>query len=115
MAEEIKSPATNVPRVMVFSVFLNGLMAMVMVVVVLFTLQDPETVLAGPTTLLFMNIFLQAIPSTAGAIFMATILFFVTLCGEISFVAATSRMTWAFARDRGLPGWSLISKVSHLD
>lgn len=33
-------------------------------------------------------------------------------CGAIGFAATASRMTWSFARDRGLPFYKVISKVS---
>ena len=111
MSEEIKSPATNVPRAMLFSVFLNGLLAIGMLVTLLFCIGDPVAVLGGPTPFPFMNIFLLSISSTAGAITMAVVVFCLTLCATISALAASSRMTWAFARDRGIPGWRIFAKV----
>lgn len=30
----------------------------------------------------------------------------------VGFVAGTSRQLWVFARDRGVPGWRIVSKVS---
>ncbi len=35
-------------------------------------------------------------------------------CAVIGFLATASRMTWSFARDRGLPFHNLISKVQFI-
>lgn len=109
MSEEIQNAAAVVPNAMVLSITLNGVMGLGMLIAALFCLGDVETVLAAPYA--FMAIFQQAVGSDAGATAMSALVTVLMICALISFVATGSRMTWSFARDRGLPGWYYISKV----
>lgn len=43
---------------------------------------------------------------------MASLIVGLLLCAVIGFLATASRMTWSFARDRGLPFHRFISKAS---
>ena len=112
MAEEIKNAAVVVPRAMIFSIAINGIMGFGMLLALLFCLGDPETALSTPTGYPFIAIFLQAVDSVSGALTMSAIITTLATLGTISWVAGASRMTWSFARDRGLPGWRYLSKVS---
>jgi choline transport protein len=118
MSEEIHNPSIVVPRSIMLSVILNGLMGFAMVIAVLFCLGDVDTVLATNTGYPFMAIFLQATHSVAGSAAMAAIVTTLALCSTVGLLASTSRMFWSFARDRGLPGWKTLHKVrvncSHL-
>ena len=111
MSEEIRDPAKNVPRAMVFSVLLNGSLGLGMLVATLFCLGDVESVLGTATHYPFMAIFHQAVGSLPGALTMAALISTLNICATISFVATASRMTWAFARDRGTPFWRILSRV----
>lgn len=111
MSEEISNPAVNVPRAIVFSVLLNGTLGIAMLIATLFCLGDAETVLDTPTHYPFMEIFRQAVENLPGALTMSALISILNMCATISFVATASRMTWAFARDRGTPGWRVLSKI----
>ena len=110
MSEEIQNASIIVPRAMIFSIALNGLMGFGMLLAALFCLGDTEMVLSAPFG--FIAIFQQAVGSVAGATAMSAIVTVLMICALISFVATGSRMTWSFARDRGLPGWYYLSMVS---
>ncbi|TVY16639.1 putative amino-acid permease [Lachnellula arida] len=110
MSEEITNATVNVPRAMIFSITLNGLLGWGMLIATLFCLGDATTILEAPYP--FMAIFEQAVGSVGGATAMAAIITVLTICALISFVASASRMTWSFARDRGLPGWRYLSMVN---
>jgi len=97
---------------MVFTILLNGTFGISMIVAVLFCVGDPEAALASATHFPFMEIFLQAIGSVPGALTMAAIITTLSICATISNIATASRMTWAFSRDRGTPGWKILSKVN---
>lgn len=112
MSEEIKNASKIVPRAMMFSIFLNGMLGFGMLLAILFCLGDLDTILATPTGFPFMAIFQQGVGSIAGATTMSAVITVLTICATISVVASASRMTWSFARDRGIPGWGFISKVS---
>ena len=112
MSEEIRNPSLNVPRAMVFSILLNGLLGFGMLIATLFSLGDIDDVLSTPTDYPFMAIFQQAVGSLSGALTMSSVIVIMNICATISFVATASRMTWSFARDRGTPGWRYLGKVS---
>lgn len=111
MSEEIKNATTAVPRAMVFSILLNGLMGVGMMLAVLFCLGDVEKVLESPTGHPFMAVFEQAVGVNGGALTMSALIGVLAILATISWVASASRMLWSFARDRGVPGWRYISKV----
>ncbi|TVY90274.1 Choline transport protein [Lachnellula willkommii] len=111
MSEEIHNPSVVVPRSIMLSVILNGLMGFAMVIAVLFCLGDINTALSTNTGYPFMEIFLQATHSVAGSAVMAAIVTSLALFATVGILASTSRMFWSFARDRGLPGWQTLQKV----
>ena len=116
MAEEVQNADVIVPWSMVFTTILNGAFGFAMVIAVLFVTVDIESALESPTGSLgypYMDIFLTATNSHAGASVMISILITITICATVAFVATTSRLIWAFARDRGFPGWQYVKKVRH--
>ena len=116
MAEEIKNAATVIPRAILFSVGLNGALGFSMLIALLFCLGDPSQV---PTTVLqtslgfpFVQVFLDATQSIPGTAIMASIVLVLGISSTVGLLASSSRMFWSFARDRGLPLWQFVSKVS---
>jgi amino acid transporter len=91
---------------------INGTLGFVMVITVLLRLGDVDAVLAENPAFPFMAIFHQAVQSRAGAAVMASIVMLLTISANVGFSASTSRICWAFARDKGIPGWRQLSKVS---
>ena len=111
MSEEIENAAVSVPRSIVTSIFINGCLGFGILLATLFGLGDIDTVLNSPTGFPFMGIFLQATGSIKGTTAMTSIIIALGFSGTIGFVATSSRMIWSFARDRGLPFSSFLSKV----
>jgi amino acid transporter len=111
MSEEIRNPAQNVPRAMMFSILLNGSFGFGMLLAALFCLGDIAAVTQSPTGYPFMAIFQQAVGANGGALAMAALITILNICATISFVATASRMTWSFARDRGTPAWKYLGRV----
>ena len=117
MAEEIRNANVVIPWCMVSTTLLNGILGFGTVVVVLFVTVDIEGVLASPTGLLgfpFMQIFYDATGSLPGASAMICIIIIMDICAAIAFLATSSRIVFAFGRDRGLPFWRTMSKVSNI-
>ena len=114
MSEEIANASTNVPRSMIVSILLNGTLGFAMLIAVLFCSGDvtAESIVETPTGYPFIAIFVQATRSVGGSTGMAIIIVVLGICATIAFVASSSRMTWSFARDHGLPFWRSLSKVS---
>ena len=117
MAEEIKNAPVVVPWSMLTTTLLNGALGFGMVIAILFVTLDIEAALESPTGLLgypFMQIFFDATGSKGGASTMIAIVIIMCSCGTIAFLATASRLVWAFARDRGLPGSRYVSKVNYI-
>lgn len=114
MAEEVRNADVTVPWCMLITTLLNGAFGFGIVIAVLFVTVDIESVLESPTGALgfpYMQIFYNSTGSKGGATGMIFIILFMTVCGTIATLATASRLIWAFARDRGLPFWSHVSKV----
>jgi len=102
-----------VPKAMVGTVVINTVAGLIFLIPVCFVLPD-LTMLANlasgqPTPVIFKH----ALGSSAGAFcLMIPLLVLGVICG-VGCVTATSRCTWAFARDGGIPGsgwWSTVDK-----
>ena len=113
MSEEVKNAALAVPYSMILSVLINGALGFAMVVAVLFCLGDIDTITSTPPTQYpFMAVFAQAAGSSSGGAGMIAVILFMFLCATTTVLASSSRMTWSFARDLGLPYSKYLSRVS---
>lgn len=83
-----------------------------MILTLLFRMGDVEQAVAENPAFPFMAIFNHAVQSKTGAAVMVSIVMVLTVSANVGFSASCSRLCWAFARDRGLPGWSFLSRVS---
>ncbi|KAL8793290.1 MAG: hypothetical protein Q9195_004067 [Heterodermia aff. obscurata] len=113
MAEEIHSANVVIPWCMLSTTLLNGILGFAMVIVVLFVTVDIDSVLESPTGQLgfpFMQIFYDATGSLPGASTMICIVIIMDICAAIAFLATSSRIVFAFGRDRGLPFWRTMAK-----
>jgi choline transport protein len=115
MVEETVNPSVVVPRSILLSLLINGTCGFAMLIAMVFCMGNfDEAAASGPGMLgfPFMYIFKQATNSTAGAAVMVAIITILAGCATVGMLASTSRVFWAFARDRGLPFWSTLSRVS---
>ncbi|KAF2111168.1 amino acid permease-like protein [Lophiotrema nucula] len=108
MSEEVKNASVDVPKSMIYSLFINGCLALGMLFAILFSMPDEvPTALRYP----FVYIFESAVGSTTGATIMVSIVIVLEFCSALGCLAAASRMTWSFARDKGLPFAELLSVI----
>lgn len=112
MCEEVKNPSVAVPRSIMASIAINGCMGLAMIIAMLYAATDIDAAIASSTGYPYIEIFYQATNSKGGTAALASLIIFMTLSAIVGVIAATSRMFWAFARDRGLPFWRTLSKVS---
>ena len=112
MCEEIKNASTVVPWSLMTSIALNGTLGFAMLFAILFCIGDIDNALASPTGFPFIEIFNQATQSVAGATAMTALVLSLMIFATIAVLAASSRMMWAFARDRGVPGSRWLGQVS---
>ncbi|ESK95311.1 amino acid permease [Moniliophthora roreri MCA 2997] len=102
MSEEVRKAKRAVPRAMIWTIILNGVLAYGIVLVLLFYMGDPELVLdsAYPIIPICFNA-----AGPRGGTAMVVGLLVVTFCVVAASLASVSRITWAWARDGALPSW----------
>lgn len=110
MSEEIKDASITVPHAMVWAYVLNGGLGLVFLISFLFAITDLDAALNDETGYPFLTVLTStvSIGGVNGLTSFVTLLFFAT---TLSFNLSTSRQTWAFARDKGLPFSSWIAYV----
>ena len=110
MSEEVKDAGRYVPIAIAWGYFSNGIMAAVLLIAYLFATPSVEDSLNDVTGFPLLYVFKQAV-STAGVNGLTSIILLPVIFSNVLFNAATSRQTWAFARDKGLPFSTWIGKV----
>jgi len=103
MSEEVRKARHAVPRAMFWTVALNGLLAYAIILVMLFCLGDLDA--AVNATFPIIEICTQATGSVKAATAMVSGLLVVSTAVTLGSIASASRLTWAWARDGGLPAW----------
>lgn len=111
MAEEIQNASTVIPWSMLSTVGINGVLGFAMLLAVLFCAGNIDNALMSPTGFPFIEIFREATNAVGGATGMTVIILLAQILACIGILATTSRMTWAFARERGIPGYKYLAKV----
>jgi choline transport protein len=111
MSEEIRNAALVLPRSLLTGVTLNGTMGFAMIVAFLYYIGDIEQALAENPLYPFMAVLQHGIKSTAGAATISALIIVLSASTTTGVLAATSRIYWAFARDRGLPASRFLRKV----
>lgn len=112
MSEEVKKASTTMPRVMMLTVLINGILAFGFLIALLFSVGDIEAALSSPTGYPIIQIFYQATGSVKGATLMMSAIIVIAFCSAFGILASVSRLTWAFARDQGLPFSNFFAHVS---
>lgn len=113
MIEEIPNPSVLGPRIMVGSVLIGMGTGFVFLVVLLFVSGGPahvEGVINSPQTPL-IRVLSLATGSQVGAVCLIMFPLVLLVFACTGFFAASSRMTFAFARERGLPFSSYFAHV----
>jgi len=111
MCEEVRQPATQVPKAMVGTIILNMICGLIFLIPLMFVLPPIEDliVLAQP----FPYIMSSAVGNEGGAFALCIpIMALAIMCGT-GCTTASSRCAWAFARDGAIPGsvlWKEINK-----
>jgi len=111
MAEEIEHASVAIPRSMIISVLLNGSMGFAILTVLLFIRGSVDQVLESTFFFPFIQVIEAVTSSSIGTTAITAIILIITIASSIGLLATSSRMLWAFAREGGVPGWQVISKV----
>ncbi len=103
MSEEIRNAAVVIPRSLMTGLAINGTLGFAMMVATLYSLGNIDVALAENPQYPFMSVFRHAVGSTAGATVMSSLVVVMSFSATTGCLASTSRIYWAFARDRGVP------------
>ncbi|KAK2750745.1 hypothetical protein FQN57_002818 [Myotisia sp. PD_48] len=112
MSEEIRNAAVVIPRSLLTGLMVNGTLGFAMLIATLYCMGDIEAAIHENPHSPFMAIFRNAVQSRAAAAAMSAVLVFMAFSCSTGVVASASRVYWAFARDRGLPGWRFLKRIS---
>ncbi|KAJ9613052.1 hypothetical protein H2200_002993 [Cladophialophora chaetospira] len=112
MSEEIHNASLTLPRAIMGSIVVNGILAFIMAVTLIFTLGDIDSILNSPTREPFIQQIYNATGSLGGTNAMVAVVIILLTASATSEVATASRQIWSFARDRGVPGSYWIAKVT---
>ncbi|KAI5783701.1 amino acid/polyamine transporter I [Geopyxis carbonaria] len=111
MAEEIRGASTIVPRSMLAAIVINGVLGFAMLLAVLFSLGDLDRIMTSTTGYPFIELFYQATASVRAATAMTALVIALGIFASAACFTTASRMTWAFARDRGLPYSAKLASI----
>lgn len=113
MAEEVEDAGVVVPRSMIWSFLVNIPPTFGLVIAYLFCMPSVSDAVTDASGWPFIYVFNQATGnSTGGTTGMTVIIFLLLVMITISAMASTSRQTFAFARDKGLPFSTWLGAVS---
>jgi hypothetical protein len=95
-----------------WAVVLNTILSLGFLITLLFCIGDVDAALSTPTGFPTIQILLQATNSKAGATIIFCMILLSTMIALFGVLASVSRLTWAFARDNGLPFSEFFAHVS---
>ncbi|KAJ4854698.1 amino acid permease domain-containing protein [Trichoderma breve] len=102
MTEEMPNPSRDAPRAMLYSIVIGGVTGFAFILVMLFCLVDPDTILSTPTGMPIVELILQATKSRAAATILSLMLSVCFINGTNASITSVSRLLYAMARDRGI-------------
>lgn len=111
MSEEVRKSRTAVPSTIFWTVALNGILAYAFSLAILFCLGDLDA--AVNASFPFIEVCMQATGSKRAATAMVSGLLVISFAVTLSSIASASRLTWAWARDGGLPVWFAYVSPRH--
>jgi amino acid permease (GABA permease) len=111
MCEEVQTPEREVPRAIVLSVVAAGITGLIFLIPILFVLPDVQTLLDVANGQPIGLIFKTATGSAAGGFGLLFLILGIWLFAGVGALTASSRCTYAFARDGAIPGSGLWSRV----
>lgn len=111
MSEEVRNASSAVPKAMLLTYALNFVLLFPMIITACYHLPDLDAALADDSTYPFVWVLKQTM-STAWVTLILVILVVILIGSNITFLTATSRDLYAFARDDGLPFSRWLSQVN---
>src|SRR4051794_11702041 len=110
ISEETHGAEESAPKGVWRSVFYSALIGWIVLLAITFAAADEAAVTKGGGTSL--AVFDSALSNTAGEIVILISCIGQLFCG-MACVTSASRMTYAFSRDRAIPGWRIWTRLNH--
>ncbi|KAJ6153695.1 hypothetical protein N7470_006654 [Penicillium chermesinum] len=114
MSEELRQPDIRMPRIIVQSILIDGILAFIFLLVILFCIGNVDEALNPRFIFPSIGLFREATGSVRAATIMQAGISVIGMLSSIGVVTSVSRLTWAFARDGGLPFSAYFAHVSTL-
>ncbi|KAI1971601.1 hypothetical protein LOZ51_006761 [Ophidiomyces ophidiicola] len=111
MAEEIQDASRTLPKAIMGTVFINGILGFLMMLTLCFTLGDVNSILETKTGFPFIQVFYNTTQNLKASSAMCAIVVLTLTASAISEIATASRQLWSFSRDNGMPFSSILSHV----
>ncbi|KAI0118585.1 amino acid transporter-like protein [Hypoxylon sp. NC0597] len=112
LAEEIENAAVVLPRSLIGTLLLNGAFGFAMLIATLYCMGDVNAAFEEDPNFPFVAILRRATGSTTGAALMVSVVIIMTFTAATGCLTTTSRILFALARDRAVPGWRVLKKTS---
>jgi amino acid transporter len=109
LSEETHDAARAAPRGIVTSVVVSAVFGWLLLVAITLAIRDLPAIATDKHAAL--TVMRGALGDGLGRLGMGLALAAMWFCG-LSSVTSASRTLWAFSRDRGLPGWTVLCRVS---
>ncbi|KAM5434525.1 hypothetical protein McanMca71_006219 [Microsporum canis] len=111
MSEEVKHASKAVPKAMIAIWLVNSFLALTSFITIAYHLPNLEEALADPTMYPIIHVLRQSM-SKEWITVLLTLILFLIVCSNMTYLAAVTRDSWAFARDQGLPFSDWIATVN---
>lgn len=112
LGEELQDAPKALPKIIILSVVLNGIMGFAMLLALMFCLGDPMIALSSPSGFAVFEVFKLGQESlTASTALVSLVLILIPLVA-MNLLVSCSRIVWALARDNALPFSKFFAHVS---
>ncbi|KAF2011870.1 amino acid transporter [Aaosphaeria arxii CBS 175.79] len=102
MTEEMPSPRKDAPIAILLSIIVGGVTGTIFILVMLFSLTDPDRVFSTKTGLAIVELIYQATNNRAATVIMTLMLSVCFVNGTLGSMTSGSRLLYAMARDKGV-------------
>lgn len=111
MSEELRDAAKTLPRAMITTTVVNGLMGFIMIITFCMVLGNLDDVINTSTFQPFIQVFYDSTGSIPATNAMSSLIIIMSMFCNLAIVATASRQLFAFARDKGVPFHSWFAYV----
>lgn len=110
MSEEVRDASKAIPKAMIGIWLVNSFLAFTSFLTIAYHLPNIQEALDDPTLYPIIHVLRQSM-STEWMMVLLTFILFLIICSNMTYLAAVTRDSWAFARDKGLPFSNWMAKV----